>query len=106
MGLKDKLANFFLGRVTKKSQEELNVKVRKDSEKIRAAERTQYLACSQNEAAHSELAIQQDKSVNLTRQALQKLPTKKIDRSEELDDVPALDPLDDTQELPPLARSS
>lgn len=107
MGLKDKIANFLFGQVTKKSQEELKTKVRKDSDKLRAAERTQYLACAANEAAHSELAVQQDKSVNLTRAALQKMPTAKLPRPEdEADDVPALDPLDDTQELPPLARST
>lgn len=107
MGLKDKIANFFLGHVTKKSREELNSKVRRDSEKIRAAERTQYLVCSANETAHSELAIQQDRSVNLTQEALRKMPTRKIERPEDVDDdVPALDPLDDTRELPPLARSS
>lgn len=106
MGLKDKIANFFLGRVTKKSQEELKQKVRKDSDKLRAAERTQYLACAANERAHNDLAVQQDKSVALTRAALQKMPTAKLPRPEDVDDVPALDPLDDTQELPPLARSS
>lgn len=108
MGLKDKIANFFFGHITKQGREELNVRVRKDSEKIRAAERTQYLACSRNEAAHQELAEQHGKSVSMTQEVLRKMPTRKIPRSEELDDddVPALDPLDDTRELPPLARSS
>lgn len=107
MGLKDKIANFFFGHITKHGQEELRTKVRKDSEKLRAAERTQYLACSRNEVAHQELAEQQGKSVYLTREALQKMPTAKLPRPEdEDDDVPALDPLDDTRELPPLARST
>ena len=106
MGLKDKIANFFLGHVTKKSREELSAKVRRDSEKIRAAERTQYLASSANEKAHTELSTQQCRSVDLTQEALRKMPTRKIDRTEDMDDdVPALDPLDDTRELPPLARS-
>jgi len=107
MSWKDKIANFFLGHITKKGREELSDKVRRDSEKIRAAERTQYLASFANEKAHSELSTQQGISVDLTQEALRKMPTRKIDRTEDRDDdVPALDPLDDTQELPPLARSS
>lgn len=97
MGWTDRIAKFFLGRLTKKGQQELAAKVRKDSDKILASDRQEYLACMANEVAHDELGEEQCKSVHLTQRLLERLPTRKL---RELQDEEA----DESGEYPPLAR--
>lgn len=103
MGWTDKLAKFFLGHLTKKGRAELAAKVRRDSDKIVAADRTQYLTCLANEVAHESLQQEQAKSEYLTQRILDKMPTRKL---RELQDEEADEEADAeaSGEYPPLAR--
>lgn len=105
MSWTDKIAKFFLGRLTKKGQRELTAKVRRDSDKIVASERKQYLTCLANEVAHDTLHQEQSKSVHLTQRILEKMPTRKLPDRDDEPECTEEEHLrsNQTDEFPPLA---